>query len=68
MKTMEDLRETLFVALDKIMDNSIQADQAKVVVEMANCIIDSARAEIELVKAIGSIKGSGFIKLPSNNN
>lgn len=66
MKTMEDLRETLFIALDKTMDNSITTDQSKAIVEIANSIIDSARAEIELVKTIGAIKGSGFIKLPSN--
>jgi hypothetical protein len=66
MKTIENLRESLFDTLDGVKNGTIDVDRSKAVCEIANCIIDTARTEIELVKTIGAMNGSGFIKLLDN--
>lgn len=50
-KTMQDLRD------DK---NPMDLDRARVVTEVAGKIIDSAKVEVEFVRAVGGT-GSGFV-------
>ena len=66
MKTIEDLRESLFDTLDKVKNSEINNDTATIICDISKVIIDSARAEIELVRTIGAIQGSGFIKIENN--
>lgn len=63
MRTIENLRESLFDTLDGVKNGTIDADRSSAICEIAKCIIDTARTEIELVKTIGAMNGSGFIKL-----
>lgn len=63
MKTIEDLRESLFDTLDKVKNSEMNTETASVICEIAKVVIDSARAEIELVRTVGAISGSGFIKI-----
>lgn len=66
MKTIEDLRESLFETLEKVKKSEIDLDTAKLVCEISSVIIDTAKVEIELVRTIGAISGSGFIKLANS--
>ena len=52
--TNEELREHLFDTLAKLKSKEMSPADARAVVEVAGTIIDSARLEIELAKAIHS--------------
>jgi hypothetical protein len=47
------------------MNDTINQEKSSAIVEVANCIINSARVEVELIKSIGAIQGSSFIELPA---
>lgn len=53
---IEDLRDFLFVQLDRLSDTSLdletESKRAKSMVEVSNSIIDSARVEVEFIAAI----------------
>lgn len=59
---IEDLREHLFATLRDLRDKAapMEIDRAKAVAEVARAVIDTAKVEVEFVKATGA-KGSGFI-------
>jgi hypothetical protein len=63
MKTIEDLRETLFTVIESVQhkDNPMPIDQAKMVAELAQTIINTAKVEVDYLRATDEIKGSGFI-------
>ena len=57
-----DLRNSLFETMEMIKNKEIEPDAARAVVEVAKVIVDSAKAETDFLKAIGSTgTGSGFI-------
>lgn len=58
---IEDLRDHLFETLEKVKDGDMPLDRAKMVAEIAQVIINSAKAESDFIKAVGASKGSGFI-------
>ena len=60
---VEDLRNHLFETLEalKDKDNPMEISRAKAVAEVAQVIVDSARVEVELVKATGARAASGFL-------
>lgn len=65
---IEDLRDHLFATLRDLRDKDkpMEIDRAKAVAEVARAVIDTAKVEVEFVKATGT-KGSGFIpELPEN--
>ena len=65
-RTIADLREHLFSTLDNLRDktNPMDIDRAKAVAEVAQTIINSAKVEVEHLKATGNTGGSGFMALP----
>jgi len=67
MKKMEDLRETLFTTLEGVVNGSITPEKAASIVSVADCLIDSVKVEVDLVKAIGAMSGSSFIELPNKS-
>lgn len=61
---IEDLRDHLFETIEGLKDKSMDLDRAHAIVEVAQTIVNSAKVEVEHVKATGQITGSGFMPGP----
>lgn len=62
---INDLRDHLFETLEGLKDKSMDLDRARAISEVAQVIINSAKVEVDLVKAVsGSAAGSAFFNLP----
>jgi hypothetical protein len=61
-KTLDDLREHLFATLDALRDKEkpMEIERAKAISEVAAAVIDSAKAEVAYVKAMGLIYMTPF--------
>ena len=64
---INDLRDHLFEALERLKDGEIDIQTAKAMADVGQVIINSAKIEIDFIKATGSNKDSGFIKLGDGN-
>lgn len=66
---IEDLRNHLFAALEGLTDKDepMELDRAKTIAEVAQVIVNSAKIEVDFLKATGGDAGTGFIKLEENN-
>lgn len=62
MRTIRDLRERLFDAIDKVSDGTMDLDRAQKVADLAQVIVNSAKAEVEHMK-VAETAGTGFIPL-----
>lgn len=51
--TIEDLRARLFATLDAVKSGSIDIDKARTVNEIGKTIIDSAKVEVDYLRASG---------------
>jgi hypothetical protein len=63
-KQIADLRNHLFDTLERLKANDpkMDTDRARAIVEVGQVIIDSARAEVEFMRATGRVDdGTGFI-------
>lgn len=60
MKTISDLRENIFEAMQLLKDGKIDVQQAKAMADLGQVIINSAKAETDFIKHSGG-DGSGFI-------
>lgn len=62
---IEDLRNHLFATLEALRDDEkpMEIERAKAVAQVAQVIVDSAKAENDFIKLTGS-NGSGFIEQP----
>ena len=60
---IEDLRNHLFATLEGLLDTDkpMELDRAKTVAEVAQVVINSAKVEVEFLKATDSVRGTGFI-------
>lgn len=58
--SIDDLRTHLFDALRGLKNGSVDVEKAKAMSDIAQTIINSAKVEVEYIKASGS-KGSGFL-------
>lgn len=65
---INDLRDHLFEALERLKDGEIDIETAKAMSEVSQTIINSAKIEIDFIKATGSTQDSGFIKLNQSND
>lgn len=69
---MEDLRNHLFVALERLNDATSQnemhmdreIDRAKAICEVAQVLVNSAKVEVEYIKATDRDRGSAFLAEP----
>lgn len=54
-KTLDDLRDHLFATLDAMRDTEkpMDIDRAKAISEVAQTVINSARVEVDYVRALG---------------
>jgi hypothetical protein len=68
-KTVNDLREHLFAALDALndKDNPMEVERARAVSDIAQTIINTAKVEIEYLKINGGGE-SGFIEATAEGN
>ena len=59
---IEDLRNHLFETLEALKDEDkpMDIDRAKTISEVAGVIVESAKAEVKFLEAVGGT-GSGFI-------
>lgn len=64
MKTsITDLRAHLFATLEALQDKEapMELDRAKVIAEVCQTVINSAKVEVDYLKATGQPKDSGFL-------
>src|SRR6187549_2638598 len=57
------LREKLFDAMEKVADGSMSLDKGKALCEIAQVIINSAKVEVDFIKALGGKAQSGFMQI-----
>lgn len=60
---IEDLRNHLFATLEALQDeeNPMPIDRARAIADVAQVIVNSAKVEVDFIKATGSDRGTGFI-------
>lgn len=66
MKTkITDLREHLFATLEALRDEEkpMDLDRARAIADVAKVVVESAKVEVDMVKATGQASGSGFMPL-----
>ena len=61
MKTMDDLRSVIFETIDDVRKSKIDATTAKAISELAQNVINSAKAEADYARATGQAVRSGLI-------
>jgi len=62
--TIVDLRERLFTTIDAVKAGTLDVERARVVGQLAQVIVHSARVEVEFHKSHGSGK-SAFLEPPT---
>lgn len=64
---VEDLRNHLFETIEALLDKDkpMDLDRAQVIAEVGQVLVNSAKVEVEYVRATGAQKGTGFIPLPA---
>lgn len=60
-RNIETLREHLFDALDSLKAGTMDTDKAKAVSDLAQTIINTAKVEVDFMRARGSDHGTGFV-------
>lgn len=60
---MEDLRNHLFATIEALQDEEkpMELDRAKMVSEVAQTLINTAKVEVDLIRYTGQNHNSGFI-------
>jgi hypothetical protein len=60
---IEDLRNHLFATLEALQDEDkpMEIDRAKAIADVAQVIVNSAKIEVDYIRAIGRTEGTGFI-------
>ena len=64
---INDLRDHLFETLEALKDTEkpMDLDRARVISDVAQTLVNIAKVEVDLVKAVGgSAPGGGFFNLP----
>lgn len=63
---IEDLRNHLFATLEALQDedNPMDIERAKAIASVAQTIVNSAKVEVDFIRATGMDMGTGFITEP----
>ena len=62
--SIEDLRNHLFETIELLKDGKMETGTAKAITNAAQGILNSAKIEVDFIKAMGGIgEGTGFIPL-----
>jgi predicted RNA methylase len=65
---IEDLRDHLFETIELLKDNEMEIEKAKTIAEVAQVIVNSAKIEVDYIRAIDGICGTGFIPVNDLGN
>lgn len=62
---LTDLRNHLFVTIEGLLDEDKPMDvaRAKAVADVAQVLINSAKAEVDFLRAVGGTRGTGFMQI-----
>lgn len=62
---MVDLRNHLFATLEALQDDEkpMELDRAKTIAEVAQVVVNSAKAEVDFMRTAGRITSTDFIPL-----
>lgn len=60
-KKIEDLRETLFDTIELIKAGKMDVEKAKAITNIAQVIVNSAKAEVDFLKNVNQQGNTGFI-------
>lgn len=62
--TMIDLRDHLFATIEALRDeeNPMDIDRAKTISEVSKTLIDTAKVEVDFIRATGTSQTTGFIE------
>ena len=61
-----DLRNHLFAALESLAPDAekpMDIERAKAIAEVAQVIVNSAKVEVDYIRAIDAVDGTGFIQV-----
>lgn len=61
MKTMDDLRSVIFDTINDVRKSKIDAATARAISDLAQNVINSAKAEADYARATGQVVRSGLI-------
>lgn len=61
MSDITELRKHLFDTLEALKDGSMEIDRAKAMAQIADTIIDTAKVEVDFIRATGANNNTGFI-------
>ena len=62
------LRDVLFEVLKGVKDGSIDVEKAKAMNDTAQVLVNTAKVEIDYLKAVEARNGTGFIQPEAPNN
>lgn len=62
-QNMTTLRTHLFEVIEMVKNKEIDIDQAKMICEAAQVIVNSAKVEVDFIKAIGGQSKSQFLQI-----
>lgn len=60
-KTIEDLRARLFETIDAVKAGAIDINQAAIIGSLSQTIINSAKVEVDYIRAVEKTDGSKFL-------
>jgi mannitol/fructose-specific phosphotransferase system IIA component len=60
-KTINDLRDTLFATLEAVKSGGMDLDKARAINDVAKTIVDTAKVEVDYLRATGSEGESAFL-------
>lgn len=61
MENIEDLRKMLFETIREVKDGKMPLDKAKVIQDVAQVLVNTAKAEVDYLKVTKRTTGTGFI-------
>ena len=64
-KTITDLRDHLFDAIEGLKAGTLELDKARAIADLGQTVINSAKVEVDFLRATGKTQGSGFLALPA---
>ena len=65
-KNINDLREVLFDTLQQLKSGKMTVEHAKAMSDVAQTIINTAKVEIDYIKATGNERTTDFISQPES--
>ena len=65
---IQDLRHHLFETIEMLKDKEMDIATAKAISNVSQVIVNSAKIEVQFIKATQSTQDTGFIQLEKKNN